>query len=82
VLTLHRSLQVRGEEVILKMLGLYVRLQTWFTGFGERAREERGATLVEYGLLVALIAAVAILVVTTLGKKVSNAFSSVNGNTP
>jgi len=64
------------------MLGLYLRLQAWFTDLGERARQERGATLVEYGLLVALIAAVAILVVTTLGKKVSNAFSSVNDNMP
>ena len=64
------------------MLELYVRLQTWFMGFGERAREERGATAVEYGLLVALIAAVIVLVGKELGSKVSNAFSSVNGNLP
>jgi pilus assembly protein Flp/PilA len=64
------------------MLELYVRLQTWFIGFGERAREERGATAVEYGLLVALIAAVIVLVVKALGSKVSNAFSSVNANMP
>ena len=65
-----------------KVLGLYVRLQTWFVDLGERAREERGATAVEYGLLVALIAAVIVLVVKTLGSKVSNAFSSVNANMP
>ena len=64
------------------MLSLYVRLQTWFVGLGERAREERGATAVEYGLLVALIAAVIVLVVKTLGSKVSNAFDSVNQNLP
>ena len=64
------------------MLGLYVRFQTWFSGLGERAREERGATAVEYGLLVALIAAVIVLVVKELGSKVSNAFSSVNANMP
>jgi pilus assembly protein Flp/PilA len=64
------------------MLDLYVKLQTWFMAFGERAREERGATAVEYGLLVALIAAVIVLVVKELGSKVSNAFSSVNANMP
>jgi len=64
------------------MLTLFVRLQTWFHGVSERAREERGATAVEYGLLVALIAAVIILVVGALGSKVSNAFSSVEANMP
>jgi pilus assembly protein Flp/PilA len=45
-------------------------------------REERGASSVEYGLLVALIAAVIILVVALLGKKVSGAFSSVESGYP
>jgi pilus assembly protein Flp/PilA len=64
------------------MLTLYVRARTWFQGLGERAREERGATAVEYGLLVALIAAVIILVVGQVGSKVSSAFQSVNDNLP
>ena len=64
------------------MLDLFVRLQTWFVGAKERVREERGATAVEYGLLVALIAAVIILVVGVLGSKVSNAFDSVQKNMP
>jgi pilus assembly protein Flp/PilA len=68
--------------VNLKMLGLYVKLQTWFTGFGERARDERGATAVEYGLLVALIAAVIVLLEKALGSKLSSAFQSVNGALP
>ena len=38
---------------------------------------ERGATAVEYGLLVALIAAVIIGVVTTLGTDVEAGFSTV-----
>jgi len=37
---------------------------------------------VEYGLLVALIAAIIVVVVSVLGKKVSNAFSSVAGQIP
>ena len=64
------------------MLDLFVRLQTWFVGAKERVREERGATAVEYGLLVALIAAVIVLVVKALGSKVSSAFDSVNGALP
>jgi pilus assembly protein Flp/PilA len=40
--------------------------------------EERGATAVEYGLLVALIAAVIVGVVLTLGGKVKGGFDTVN----
>jgi pilus assembly protein Flp/PilA len=39
--------------------------------------EEKGASLVEYALLIALIAAVAITAVTTIGTKVSQQFSTV-----
>ena len=40
--------------------------------------DESGATMVEYGIMVALIAAVCIVLISTLGGKVSTAFSSVN----
>ena len=40
-------------------------------------RDERGATAVEYGLLVALIAAVIVAAVTTLGTGVKEAFEKV-----
>jgi pilus assembly protein Flp/PilA len=39
------------------------------------ARTERGASAVEYGLLVALIAVVIVVAVTTLGKNLSGVFS-------
>jgi pilus assembly protein Flp/PilA len=42
--------------------------------------EERGATAVEYGLLVALIAAVIVAVVVTLGQKINTAFTTVNNS--
>ena len=42
--------------------------------------EERGATAVEYGLLVALIAAVIVAVVITLGGKINAAFTTVNNS--
>jgi len=41
-------------------------------------RNDDGATMVEYGIMVALIAAVCIVLITTLGGNVSSAFSSVN----
>jgi len=40
--------------------------------------EEEGQTLVEYGLLIALIALVVIAVLSVLGKKVQNTFQGVN----
>ncbi len=39
--------------------------------------EERGASLVEYALLVALIAVVCIVAVTTLGGQVNNSFDTI-----
>lgn len=40
-------------------------------------REEDGATMVEYGLMLALIAVVCIGVVTTLGQNISSKFSTI-----
>lgn len=39
--------------------------------------QERGATAVEYGMLVALIAAVIILTVVTLGGQINDAFQKI-----
>ncbi len=45
-------------------------------------RDDRGATAVEYGLIVALIAAVIIVIVGVLGKQINTAFCTVvNGFT-
>jgi pilus assembly protein Flp/PilA len=41
------------------------------------AREDRGASLVEYALLVALIAIVCIAAITLLGNNASSKFSTV-----
>jgi pilus assembly protein Flp/PilA len=40
-------------------------------------RDEEGATMVEYGLLVALIAMVALVAVQALGTNLSKVFSTV-----
>ena len=43
-------------------------------------RDEEGATMVEYGLLVALIALVALGAVKTIGTNLSSLFSTVAGS--
>ena len=43
-------------------------------------QEEEGQTLVEYGLLISLIALVVIGVITLLGKKVKNTFNKATDN--
>ena len=42
------------------------------------ASRERGATAVEYGLMVALIAAVIVVAVTALGNNTSGTFDNVS----
>lgn len=43
---------------------------------------DRGASMVEYGILVGLIAVVAIIAITTLGQKVNNTFNNVASTLP
>jgi pilus assembly protein Flp/PilA len=43
-------------------------------------QDDRGATAVEYGLMVALIAAVIVVAVTALGGKLNGIFSSISSS--
>jgi len=52
---------------------LVARAQVWWLGL----REERGATAVEYALMVALIAAVIIVAVSALGTSAKEKFQTV-----
>ncbi len=54
------------------MLRLWTAIQT-------RIDDEKGASLVEYALLVALIAIVALLAITAVGESVSSNFDSISG---
>ncbi len=56
------------------MLQLFVTLQTLLT---PRKRDDEGATAVEYGLMVSLIAAVIVIAVAALGTKLNGIFTSV-----
>ena len=44
----------------------------------QRARNERGASMVEYALLVGLIAIVAVVTITVLGKSIAGLFNTAN----
>ena len=44
--------------------------------------DERGATAIEYGLIVALIAVIIITAVTNIGTKLNKAFTSVSTKLP
>lgn len=43
----------------------------------KRFKNEKGAAAVEYGVMVALIAAVIVLTVTTIGQQLNTAFTKV-----
>jgi len=57
----------------VKMLSLYTNLMI-------RLRSEKGATAVEYGIMVALIAVVIIVAVSTLGGQLGTLFTGVTTN--
>lgn len=57
------------------LIGLYVGIQTRL----HELRNERGASAVEYGLLVALIAVVIIAAVTLLGGNLRDIFNDIAG---
>ncbi len=59
------------------MQNVYATLVTLASFAKDRVREEKGATAVEYGLLVALIAGIIILVVGFLGNDILAAFNVV-----
>jgi len=82
-----RSLRIEGSEqtepqtsevtpVFPEVQYLYIQLMARI----EKVRsDETGATAVEYGMIVALIAAVIVAIVTTLGTQINAAFTKVSG---
>jgi pilus assembly protein Flp/PilA len=65
------------------MLSLFVSLQSFLGSAKERlSREETGATAVEYGLLVGLIAVVIVAALLLLGPKLAGLFTTVTDTIP
>jgi pilus assembly protein Flp/PilA len=56
---------------------IFTDLEDRVREFAAKARRDEGATAVEYGLMVALIAVVIIVAVALLGGRVAETFSTV-----
>ena len=63
------------EELQMERIQLIL---AWLTASIEDRREE-GQTMIEYGLIVALISIVAILTLTTVGGNIQDVFNSIAG---
>ena len=55
-------------------------MSNYFKQMCDNVRNERGQGLVEYALILVLIAVVVIAAVTTLGQKANNTFSSIGSS--
>jgi pilus assembly protein Flp/PilA len=71
-----KSLCASGADNRRVIMDLYV-LKTWIQA-KLNIQNERGASMVEYGLLLALIAVIAIVALRNLGNSVSTKFSTVS----
>jgi len=60
------------------MLSLIATLHTLGLNLKDRLSSEKGATAVEYGIMVGLIAVVIIVAVTALGGTLNGFFESIN----
>jgi pilus assembly protein Flp/PilA len=78
-----RELSYDYENDLISGLSVSLREETTdmaaeLTKVSKKQKRERGASLVEYSLLVALIAVIAIVAVRAVGQKVSQKFSTIN----
>ena len=64
------------------MTGLMVSMLAFVAGVKDKMASEKGATAVEYGLMVALIAVAIIAGVTLLGGNLQTMFNDVAGRIP
>ncbi|WP_255768009.1 Flp family type IVb pilin [Pseudarthrobacter sulfonivorans] len=64
------------------MTSLVVSMMAFVAGVKDRLSSEKGATAVEYGLMVALIAVAIIAGVSLLGTNLQTLFNDVAGKIP
>jgi pilus assembly protein Flp/PilA len=79
--TTSRAASLKALERGFDMTSALVKLQTRAFHLLQD-KKDRGATAVEYGIMVALIAAIIIVVVAAVGQKILGAFNLVNTNLP
>jgi pilus assembly protein Flp/PilA len=87
-----RPLTACGTYLALLRLNKWLRINAKFTMLEERSyemssilqfiKEEEGAEVVEVGIWLALIVAISIGIITTVGTKVKTAFTSVRDALP
>ncbi|UVJ38523.1 Flp family type IVb pilin [Arthrobacter sp. CJ23] len=61
------------------MSSLMVSLVSFIAGVKERLTSEKGATMVEYGIMVALIAVIVMVAVGPLGLAIQAMFQGITG---
>lgn len=73
----------RGREGVTKVLvRWFIGAQVRLAGLRERLVEERGATAVEYAIMLAFIAAVIVVAVAFLGQATNSQFEKVTFDPP
>ncbi len=58
----------------------FKRIENDMNAIKDLIKDDNGATLVEYGIIVALIAVVCIGIVATLGKTIAAQFTTINSD--
>ena len=66
------STNQKREDVMEKLIEMYVKMRSM-------VQDEEGATMVEYALMVALIAVVGAVTAATLGTDISAKFTEISG---
>jgi pilus assembly protein Flp/PilA len=74
------SPKARRPGVICLVILTDIDMKTIIAQAKRFAREEEGATMVEYGLMVALIAIVCITAITTVGTKLNSIFVEIGND--
>ncbi len=62
------------------MTSLMVSMMAYVAGLKERLSSEKGATMVEYGIMVALIAVIVMVAVGPLGRQIALLFAGVTAD--
>ena len=65
---------------MLKQLPPRLRREAMIARLNRFLKSDKGATAVEYGLMVALIAVVVVSALTTVGTKMKSVFTSLSGS--
>lgn len=71
---------IRPRNLATRLSSMYLQLREAALGHLDRdlSRHEEGQGMIEYALILVLIAVVVVLILSTVGTKVTNMFSNVS----